>query len=161
MKKIMLLGIILLLVISVVFAAEDFSEAKSLIDQRAPCDELSSSQLELIGDYYMELMHPGELHELMDERMGGEGSESLRQVHISIARNWYCDDSNNNLRYGMMGYSRNGAGSGYGMMNQNYYQDGFSSVWYSVAMMIFWVLVLAALVLLIAWLIKQLLRGRK
>ena len=40
----------------------------------------------------MEQMHPGELHEIMDERMGGDGSEQLRQVHIAIARNFYCGE---------------------------------------------------------------------
>ena len=121
---------------------EDFEKAEMLIAGNAPCSELSDEQLELMGDYYMEQMHPGELHEIMDERMGGEGSETLRQVHISMAKSFYCGDSNamgagmmgmmmGRNGYGMMGYGKsyngmmdsNGygygmmGGAGYGMMN--------------------------------------------
>ena len=55
----------------------DFAETKKLLDSGVRCDQLTEEQLEAIGDYYMEQMHPGEAHELMDKMMGGEGSESL------------------------------------------------------------------------------------
>lgn len=65
---------------------------REIVDADTPCSELSSEQLEAVGDYFMEQMHPGTAHERMDEMMGGEGSDSLRQAHISMAQNLYCDD---------------------------------------------------------------------
>jgi len=69
---------------------------------------LTEEQLEAIGDYYMEQMHPGEAHELMDKMMGGEGSESLRQMHVTMAKRLYCNEDAG----GMMG-----SGQTMGMMN--------------------------------------------
>src|SRR3989344_4672026 len=90
----------LILLASQVLAQEhDFTEIKSLIDSGVSCSQLTNGQLEEIGDYYMEQMHPGEAHEIMDKMMGGEGSESLKQVHINMARRLYCDEASD---YGMM-----------------------------------------------------------
>lgn len=72
---------------------EGFAQAEQLIESGISCESLTEEQLELIGDYYMEQMHPGEAHEAMDEMMGGEGSESLRQMHIQMAENNYCGKS--------------------------------------------------------------------
>ena len=66
----------------------DFSEAKELLEQRLSYDQLSDDQFELLGDYFMDIM-TGEDHEFMDDMMGGEGSESLRQMHIEIGQNFY------------------------------------------------------------------------
>ena len=52
--------------------------------QEVSCDEISEDDLEQLGDAVMEQQHPGEAHEVMDRMMGGEGSESLRQVHIRM-----------------------------------------------------------------------------
>ena len=71
---------------------EEFTEAENLIKQKIQCSQLTDEQLELIGEYYMEQMHPGELHEQMDEMMGGEGSAQLKQMHISMARSFYCGE---------------------------------------------------------------------
>src|SRR3989338_9381974 len=103
MRKIPLL--LLALLVSafpvLVHGEEDFTEAESIIEQKVPCENLSDDQLEKLGDYYMEQMHPGEAHELMDERMGGEGSESLKQMHISMGQRFYCGTAGNYS--GMMG----------------------------------------------------------
>jgi len=72
-----------------VSANENFTEAEKLIGEKVSCDNLSEEQLEEIGDYYMEQMHPGESHEYMDKMMGGEGSESLRAMHIQMAGEMY------------------------------------------------------------------------
>lgn len=103
-----------------VLAAEDFTEATNLINQKVACDKLSQGQLEKIGDYIMEQMAPGVAHTQMEQIMGGEESESVRQAHIFMARRWYCGDA---AGFGMMGMMMSGSGynygtgRGFGMMN--------------------------------------------
>src|SRR3989338_4649875 len=94
MKKTLLVFLFLIVFSSLAIAntEEDFAKAEEIIKFKTSCSQLTESQLELMGDYYMEQMHPGELHELMDERMGGEDSEQLRQAHITMARSFYCGE---------------------------------------------------------------------
>ena len=40
----------------------------------------------------MEQMHPGESHKSMEQMMDGEGSETLRQTHIAMAKRFYCNE---------------------------------------------------------------------
>lgn len=68
----------------------NFTGAKEIIAQETACSELTEDQLAEVGDYYMEQLHPGEMHDVMDEHMGGEGSESLRRAHLQIADEYYC-----------------------------------------------------------------------
>ena len=143
MKKVILIGLFVILFSFVVIAQEEehnFSEAKQLIDSKISCDSLMNEQLELIGDYYMEQMHPGEAHEYMDRMMGGEGSESLKQVHINIARRIYC---NENLG-GMIGG---------GMMGNYYYQDPQNNSLYKnsfLGFQIFFYIILILVVIILA-----------
>src|SRR3989344_5477130 len=153
MKKITSILVILLLSIVVVLAQEshdsEIEEGKGLVESRTSCDKLSNEQLEAIGDYYMEQMHPGEAHEIMDSMMGGEGSESLKQEHINMAKRIYCNE-NIYIGYGMMG-------SG-GMINRvgrevmgNYpasYDYSNYGYWN-----IFQILLFAAVIFLIVWII--------
>ncbi len=157
-KLFLFAGIILLLSMNVIFAHENnFNETKQLIDSKISCDELNDEQLEAIGDYYMEQMHPGEAHELMDEMMGGEGSESLKQVHINIAKNLYCDE-NIYVGYGMMGGNMMGSG---GMMSMMYGTSGMMgnfgnnfSYWNFIN--IFYIILLIGAIILIILLIIKL-----
>ena len=61
--KILLFAGMVLFSLAFVLAHENFTETKELIDSGVSCNKLTSSQLEEIGDYYMEQMHPGEAHE--------------------------------------------------------------------------------------------------
>ena len=112
MKTVILaLGMLLLSIVLVSADGDhqsEFEEGKKLVDSGMSCDNLTDEQLEAIGEYYMEQMHPGEAHELMDEMMGGEGSENLKQVHIQMAKRLYCNENAG----GMMG-----SGGMMGMMN--------------------------------------------
>ena len=85
-KTILVIFAVLMLALSFVNAItqQEIKEAKNLIDSKADCKSLSDSQLEIIGEYEMELMHPGESHELMHQMMGiKEGSET-EKVKTSI-----------------------------------------------------------------------------
>jgi len=168
----MVFGVLLVLVAGLVAAHEhNIEEVEKLIDSGISCDKLTNEQLETIGEYYMEQMHPGEAHELMDEMMGGDGSESLKQMHINIARNIYCEESGNMMGGGMMNGGMMGMmpmmmnmmgggnmmGSG-GMMqgiDGNYYRG------YNIFGWLFMILIIIVLVLLIIWLIKQIQTPRR
>ena len=102
---------------------EEFSLAEELIKEKVSCSQLSDEQLEIIGEYYMEQMHPGELHELMDERMGGEGSAQLKNVHIALAKNFYCGEHemmSANMMNMMMGRT-----AGFGSTTETFKTTGF------------------------------------
>lgn len=106
MKKIFLIVAVLLLSLGLVSAIsqKEIIEAKSLIDSKVSCNKLTDEQLELIGEYYMEQMHPGESHELMHQMMGlKEGSEAEEQFHINMAKAIYCGEANAFRAGGMMG----------------------------------------------------------
>ena len=70
MKKIFSLLAVVLLVLSTSFVLaieeETFVIAEGIIKQKTSCDALTGDQLEIIGDYFMEQMHPGEWHEIME-----------------------------------------------------------------------------------------------
>ncbi|MDA8086339.1 MAG: SHOCT domain-containing protein [Nitrospiraceae bacterium] len=109
--------------------ASEIAGARQIIDSNVSCSSLSQAQLELLGDYYMEQMHPGDAHDAMERMMGGEGSDSLRSAHIQMAEVLYCGRADTPATYGgMMGMmpmmgrfaNRNPPASsayrGYGMM---------------------------------------------
>lgn len=172
MKKMILSFLIFILSICIVYAdAEEFAEAKKLIDAKTPCSKLTEGQLEMIGDYLMEQMHPGEAHELMDRLMGGEGSESLRLVHIAMAKRIYCNDISDAANYGMMGYGMMGAGKlkyggmmnmmlgsnlGYGMMG--YSGSGYGMMgnygYWGFLNFLSLVLVIGLIILVYLWIMK-------
>ena len=150
MRKIFFIVILVLLLnIGLVSAHEhNLVETKQLIDSGVSCDKLSDEQLEAFGDYYMEQMHPGESHEMMDKMMGGEGSESLRQVHINMAKRLYCNEDTG----GMMG-------SG-GMMNMMMGNWGYSSDYgdfWNIIWLLFWV----GIIILIVWLTATLIQNNR
>ncbi|MBI2135468.1 hypothetical protein HYU06_00160 [Candidatus Woesearchaeota archaeon] len=131
MKKIFgVIGIILVIVafslstLTLAFANDEelggIELGKQLVDSKASCDTLSTDQLEAVGDYIMEQMHPGGQHEVMENMMGGDGSETVKSAHITMAQHMYCGnysygkDSGNLGGCGMMG--NKGMMSGSGMM---------------------------------------------
>ena len=162
--KLLTILIVFLLAMPLAFAdsSQDFSGAQAIIAQETPCESLSQEQLEQLGDYYMEQIHPGEQHEAMDAMMGGEGSESLRQMHIAMGYRFYCSGLSNeaNQYFGMMGSGYNygmmgggmmggmmGSGYGQGMMQGTYmnqYGNGYglnlgtlNSVLFAIALLLF------------------------
>ena len=119
MKFILLISLVFVMVSPLGLATEMadeaiFENARAIIQNKTSCTVLTNAQLEIVGDYIMEQMHPQELHEIMDSRLGGEGSEQLRQVHISLAKTFYCGERNV-MSLGMMN-TMMGRTGGYGMM---------------------------------------------
>ncbi|MBT4539354.1 hypothetical protein HOI26_04025 [Candidatus Woesearchaeota archaeon] len=172
MKKLFVISLIFLLILSVFSLAhgeETFSQAEDIIKDKVPCEDLSDEQLESLGDYYMEQMHPGESHTSMDEMMGGEGSESLRQVHISMARNFYCGEHQGTsgimgsmMSGGMMSSNggqilQNQGGMGQ-MMNGNFMGTGW--LWW-IFMVLIWGLIIAGIVFVILWAYQRLTSQKK
>src|SRR5512143_239082 len=161
----------LILFASISFATMEPGElaaARSIILSNASCPSLNQSQLELIGDYYMEQMHPGAAHEAMDSMLGGEGSESLRAAHIQMAQVLYCGQTNGTATYGgMMGmmpalYRYGYGGFGGGMMGSGMMGNwgyGMGGDWWWVFGAAFWLLVFAARILVVLWLYKQVAGG--
>ncbi len=114
MKNAFVLLFLLAIAVGPVAAADDYSDAIGLIKQGVPCANLTQAQLERIGDYAMEQMHPGEAHTRMEAMMGGEGSESLRQAHVRLAMAAYCDAD----PYANAPVAGNGTAYGLGMMGR-------------------------------------------
>src|SRR3989339_870163 len=113
MQKIFsIISLVLLLNLSLVSAItqQEIDEAKSLVDLNVDCKNLSDSQLEILGEYYMEQMHPGEAHELMHKMMGlQEGSEAEEQFHINMAKTIYCGEGGAMGSVSMMGNNMMGS----------------------------------------------------
>lgn len=159
MKKIFVIPLLLVLLSALALATmpqQELNEAKQLIDSKIDCQTLTDSQLELLGDYYMEQMHPGEAHELMDQMMGGEGSESLRQVHINMAKRLYCNQ-NNPLGYGVMGPGMMGYGGGMMpfMLNNGVTPNAGIGFWFGSLLNVLYFALLVGLVVLVYLLILK------
>ncbi|MBI2547300.1 MAG: hypothetical protein HYW23_02530 [Candidatus Aenigmarchaeota archaeon] len=110
------------------------------------CNKIPDSEFTELGDAVMgRMVGNTELHEQMDNMMGGEGSASLNQMHLIMGRNWMGCNSTN--FQGMMGtYMMPGMMRVMG----NYYPGYYNS--YSTALIfavIGWILFLFTLVILI------------
>lgn len=140
---------------------QEINEAKTLMDSKIDCRNLSDSQLEIIGEYYMEQMHPGEAHELMHKMMGlQEGSRAEELFHINMAKRLYCNEDSG-LMTGMMGSGgmmnmMTGTGNmmDYGMIGYGYGNTTSGWIW-TIFMALFWVLVIVGIIVLIKWLLNQ------
>lgn len=103
----------LLLAMTGVLAEEDrgteIQSGQAIVEAKTSCDVLTNDQLEAVGEYYMELMHPGALHDAMEQVMGlEEGTQEHKDFHIALGERMYCGVSNSSTSTGMRGY--------YGMM---------------------------------------------
>lgn len=146
-----LLAIVLLAGIGTVIAHGDFSEAENLIDSNLSCSELSDGQLEEIGDYYMEQMHPGEAHEIMHKMMGGHDSLITKEMHISMAKAGYCGESGQGMMGGGM---MNMMGSGNTMCSGMMGSWGYGFGYWNFINILYAVLLVGLIILVYLWIIK-------
>lgn len=120
------------------------------------CAKISGGDFEFLGDSIMERMAGShELHEQMDNMMGGEGSASLKQMHITMGKNWLaCHEGMD-----MGGMMTSMTPMMMRMMGSYYpaYYSGFDAV--LIFGVIGWILFIAALVYLL--LTRQVKRSRK
>ena len=154
-KTLLTISMIMLFFISLVSAHEhDFVETKQLIDSGIDCDKLTDGQLESIGEYYMEQMHPGEQHEMMDQIMGGEESENLKQMHVAMGKNFYCGEDR------MMGIMPiRGMMGGRNMMNSGGMTDmmggwGYGFGYWSVFSILYLILLVGLIILVYLWIVR-------
>jgi len=103
--------------------------------------KINDTQWESLGDAVMEIQHPGQAHEIMDQMMGGEGSDSLKQMHINMGKGYL--GYSGNYRYGMMG--------NFGSNPMGVYGWGFGFV----TMILFWELIIFGVVLLLKWILGK------
>jgi len=141
--------LVFMLMTAFAHGTENFTQAQNIIDAKTSCNQLTEEQFEILGDYFMEQMHPGEAHETMDAAMGGEGSQSLHDMHVAMGIRFYC---NNNVSYGMMG--------GLGMMGG--FHSGYGYIRYMTgANQLLTTALLVGLIILVYLGILKLLRGGK
>lgn len=154
-KKIIVMFCLTLVLALNVFAAEtsEIEEGKALVEASADCADLNDDQREAIGEYIMEVMHPGEAHDAMHQMMGlEEGTEEHRLFHIGLADRMYCSSTTySGYGMGMMYGTMMGNGYSYGMMKG--YNYGMMSTW-GFSSLLYFLLLLALLVLLIVLIIK-------
>ena len=136
------------------------------------CNDISDDDFEILGNAYMEQIHPGQQHELMDQMMGGEGSVALRNTHILMGQRYLgCGlVYSSGGMMGMMGPVMMGIYSGGATRsNDGYYGSammgtyGFAgkslgTSWFWLNSFIMMILIWVILILIIAALIKWLKR---
>lgn len=144
----------------------EIKEGKNLVESKITCDKLNNEQLEAIGEYLMEQMHPGESHKTIHQMMGmEEETEYHRRFHINMAKMMYCGQSGM-MGGGMMGMPMmtgdwsNPKGFNFNnSMMASMMNFGSWGVWGwlgLIFMILFWVLIVLGIVVLIKWLVNQL-----
>lgn len=166
MKRILMILGILLLSMAIASANGDHQtiaeKGKELVDSGISCDKLTNEQLETIGGYFMEQMHPGEAHEIMDKMMGGEGSESLKQMHINMAKRLYCNEDVDGMMDsgGMIGMMPTVNTVGGGMMNGQIPQAGMMGNWgysyFGFTNLLYIILLIGLIILVYLWIVRLL-----
>ena len=154
-KTILVIFAVLMLTLNLVNAItqQEIKEAKGLIDSKVDCKSLSDAQLEIIGEYEMELMHSGDSHEAMHKMMGlKEGSEPEKQFHINMAKTIYCGESSGMMGGGMMSMMMGGNMMGYGMMGNYGYGFGYGSF----INILYIILLIGLIILVYLWIVKLL-----
>ena len=169
MKTIHLL-FVFLLVVSVVVAidSEEIEEGRQLVESNVTCDSLNDNQLEAIGEYYMEQVHPKQAHDAMHQMMGLEEDTAAHdEFHIQLALRHYCNYYSGSGMMGgrMMNYRGYIGMRNYGEASADYPDDTnkewkeqrtWTYRWYSsIVCFLFLALLVGLVVLVYLWIIRQ------
>jgi hypothetical protein len=138
------------------------------------CQKIGNDQLAKLGDSWMDVMIPNESqHQAMDNRMGGEGSQSLTNAHIGMAKNYLgCSTGNTNdswmpMMFGAYHNDENNTsarGGGFPMMGWGYgYGNGVNGTFwgFGVLALLFWLVVFIDFILAGIWLWQQIRAPKK
>ncbi|MDP2933814.1 MAG: hypothetical protein Q8N81_06850 [bacterium] len=136
------------------------------------CGKVTDDQFEKLGDAYMGYVHPGQEYNYMEQMMGGEGSDTLRQAHINMGRAYLgCWSGYNSApimmpmmgSFGMMFSPSSNSTSGWGMMGRSFgsgwnmmggYYGGYA--WFGwITMILVWTLLILGIAAVVKWLKKS------
>lgn len=132
-----------------------YSSQNATSQEQLDCDKVSADQFEKLGDAYTSVMLPNERqHRAMEIMMGGKGSANLRQANFFMGQLYLgCWPNNSEM---MGGWSSSMMGNYFGWPMMGSYFGGFGWLF----MILFWVLIIAGIILLARWLGGQN-RGRE
>ena len=123
------------------------------------CSKVSQDQLEKVGDAWMGVMAGNETnHSAMEQRMGGEGSQAVKQSHIQMGENYLgCANSQQNNWMPMMNGYQNARGGGFPMMGYGYggMMNGGLGWGFGIGAFLFWIIAFIDLILLGIFLWKK------
>lgn len=142
-------------VISEIIESQNVSSQSEL-----SCDFVTNDQFDALGDAVMQAMiGDDEAHEVMDNMMGGEGSESLRSMHMAMGQRYLGCGEGQFSTMGMMGAMMSMMGGswrgGDGFMMGNFYSPWGMTGLGGIGMLLIWVIVIVGIVLLVKWLAGQ------
>lgn len=121
------------------------------------CDKVTDSQFEKLGDAVMGYGISEQQHTAMENMMGGENSETLRQAHINMGRSYLGCWANYNGGPAYMPMMGRGffAGSGPGFFRNTFGTGWFSGAWEGVTLLLLWTLLILGIAAIIKWLRKK------
>jgi len=142
--------------VSVSDALQGILTAQNVSDiSKADCGQVSDKQFEVLGDASMANMHAEEEHELMDQMMGGEGSDSLQAMHIRMGQGYLgCYSGSGVMSGGMMSGGRISGSTGNFSMHGGLTNFSYP-IFHYATMILLWLTLLLVIAAAIKYLVKE------